>query len=58
VAVHRIAARLGHASIQPTSRYLAETEHDLGTVGEILDRRPPARGTPWWCLTAVLLASP
>ncbi len=42
IAVHRIAGRLGHASIQTTSRYLAETERDVASVGEILDRRHQA----------------
>lgn len=46
VAVHRIAGRLGHASIQTTSRYLAETDRDVASVSEILDRRHRGAAPP------------
>jgi integrase/recombinase XerC len=38
VPVHVIAARLGHAEIQTTSRYLAELADDRAAVGDVLDR--------------------
>ena len=37
VPVHVIAARLGHAEIQTTSRYLAELADDGAAVGDVLD---------------------
>jgi integrase/recombinase XerD len=42
VPVHVIAARLGHANIQTTSRYLAELADDTAAVAEILDRHHQA----------------
>jgi integrase/recombinase XerC len=39
VAVHVIARRLGHASIQTTSRYLAEVADEPAGVADVLDRR-------------------
>jgi integrase len=39
VAVHLIARRLGHASIQTTSRYLAEVADEPAGVADVLDRR-------------------
>ena len=39
VAVHVIARRLGHASIQTTSRYLAEMADEPVAVADVLDRR-------------------
>jgi integrase len=38
VPVHVIAARLGHANIQTTSRYLAELADDTAAVADVLDR--------------------
>jgi integrase len=38
VPVHVIAARLGHAEIRTTSRYLAELPDDGAAVGDVLDR--------------------
>lgn len=38
VPVQVIAARLGHASIQTTSRYLAGFADDAAAVGDVLDR--------------------
>lgn len=38
VPVHVIAAPLGHAEIQTTSRYLAELADDGATVGDVLGR--------------------
>jgi len=42
IPVQRIAAHLGHASIQSTSGYLADTESRVGSVGDVLDRRHQA----------------
>jgi len=54
VAIHVITRRLGHASIETTSRYLAEVADDTGAVGEVLDRRHQRaiRLTPGLCSCA------
>jgi len=38
MAIQEIKARLGHASIETTARYLAELAYDVAGVGDVLDR--------------------
>ena len=43
VPIQQIKARLGHASIETTARYLAELTDGAATVGEVLDRHHEAQ---------------
>jgi site-specific recombinase XerD len=43
VPIQEIKARLGHASIETTARYLAELGDGAGTVGDVLDRHHEAQ---------------
>ena len=43
VPIQEIKARLGHASIETTARYLAELTRQGEGVGDVLDRRHEAQ---------------
>jgi integrase len=43
VPIQEIKARLGHASIETTARYLAELADDGAGVGDVLDRHHEAQ---------------
>ena len=43
VPIQMIKARLGHASIETTARYLAELSEDRAHVGDVLDRHHEAQ---------------
>jgi hypothetical protein len=43
VPIQEIKARLGHASIETTARYLAQLGDDATRVGDVLDRHHEAQ---------------
>jgi len=43
VPIQEIKARLGHASIETTARYLAEFGDQVSGVGDVLDRHHEAQ---------------
>ncbi|MEA2217660.1 MAG: integrase/recombinase XerD [Solirubrobacteraceae bacterium] len=43
VAIEEVKARLGHASIETTARYLAGLGDEIVRVGEVLDRHREAQ---------------